>query len=127
MKRELIITPISRSKSPNSGSKRVEVLRKRRKVMATLFWNALGEVLICILEKGKTISQAYYAELFVKLLRPKRLFSRSQSNRSHGYSCSCQPPQIALKIVSISSISPHVSSNDYFLFSNLKDCWTTIY
>ncbi|XP_029155672.1 uncharacterized protein LOC114928587 [Nylanderia fulva] len=60
--------------SPNSGLQRRNRLQKKQKlffsagkVMATVFWDSHGVILIDYLQKGKTITKAYYASLLDKL------------------------------------------------------------
>ena len=60
--------------SPNSGLQKGNRLQKKAKtvfsagkVMATVFWDSHGVILIDYLQKGKTITGAYYTSLLDKL------------------------------------------------------------
>ena len=50
-----------------TGSEKAKTVFSAGKVMATLFWDSRGVILIDYLQKGKTITGAYYASLLDKL------------------------------------------------------------
>lgn len=49
-----------------SAPKKAKSVRSAGKVMATVFWDAKRIILIDFLEKGKTITAAYYSELLTQ-------------------------------------------------------------
>ena len=57
--------------------KKVKTIKSAGKVMATVFWDARGVILIDYLEKGKTITGQYYASLL------GRLNKKIKENRPH--------------------------------------------
>ncbi|GFU25763.1 histone-lysine N-methyltransferase SETMAR [Trichonephila clavipes] len=46
-----------------SAPKKAKTIFSARKVMATVFWDTHGVILIDYLQKGKTITEAYYVSL----------------------------------------------------------------
>ena len=53
--------------SGESALKKAKTVLSAGKVMATVFWNSQGIILVDYLEKGKTITGAYYATLLDRL------------------------------------------------------------
>lgn len=51
------------------GPVKFKVQRSSEKVMATIFWDAEGVILVDFLEKGKTITGSYYEKMLHKLHR----------------------------------------------------------
>jgi len=50
-----------------SAPKKAKTVPSAEKMMATIFWDSYGVVLIDYLEKGKTINREYYAALLKQL------------------------------------------------------------
>ncbi|GBP91872.1 Protein bric-a-brac 1 [Eumeta japonica] len=111
--------------------KKFKVLKSASKLMATIFWDSEGVLLIDYLPKETTMNGQYYANLLAqarKAVVQKRRGKLSrgvlflQDNASvHTARASRQ----ALKDTGISEIdhpphSPDLAPSDYFLFSNLK-------
>ena len=67
----------------SSAPKQVKSERSAKKIMASIFWDAKGVLLIDYLEKGKTINSEYYCNLLDQLdknIREKRpVYRRKQS------------------------------------------------
>ena len=58
-----------------SAPKKAKTVPSAGKVMATMFWNSLGIILIDYIQKGKTVTGEYYASLldrFDAILKEKR-------------------------------------------------------
>ena len=82
--------------------------------MATVFWDSHGVILIDYLQKGKTITGAYYALLFDKLkaelaekcphLQKKKILFHQDNAPSH----------------TTTPYSPDLAPSDFFLFPQLK-------
>ena len=51
----------------SSAPKQVKSERSAKKIMASIFWDAKGVLLIDYLEKGKTINSEYYCNLLDQL------------------------------------------------------------
>jgi histone-lysine N-methyltransferase SETMAR len=114
-----------------SAPKRPRTQQTAGKVMASVFWDANGVIFIDYLEKGKTITGAYYAALLDRLVdelkkkRPhlakKKVLFHDDNAPSHtsnigkakkhelGFESFDQPPY-----------SPDLAPSDYYLFPNLK-------
>jgi len=56
-----------------SNSKKSKVMESAGKVMATVFWDAKGVVLIDYLPHGTTITAAHYCEVLQKLRRRSKI------------------------------------------------------
>ena len=73
MKLGYVIIRPKQKYSPNSELQRGNRLQKSKncfsvgKVMATVFWDSHGVILIDYLQKGKTVTGTYYASLLDKL------------------------------------------------------------
>ncbi|GBP66784.1 Histone-lysine N-methyltransferase SETMAR [Eumeta japonica] len=111
--------------------KKFKVQKSASKLMATIFWDNEGVLLIDYLPKGTTMNGQYYANLFAQareavVQKRRGKLSRGvlflQDNASvHTARVSRQ----ALKDTGFSEIdhppySPDLAPSDYFLFSNLK-------
>ena len=83
-----------------SAPKKAKTVPSAGKVMATIFWDSHGIILIDYLQKGKTITGEYYASLLdrfdatLKEKRPhlakKSAFPPRQSTSSHECHCNGQ-------------------------------------
>ncbi|GBP88766.1 Histone-lysine N-methyltransferase SETMAR [Eumeta japonica] len=111
--------------------KKFKVQKSASKLMATIFWDSEGVLLIDYLPKGTTMNGQYYANLLAQareavVQKRRGKLSRGvlflQDNASvHTARVSRQ----ALKDTGFSEIdhppySPDLAPSDYFLFSNLK-------
>ena len=118
----------------HSGSpkpKKFKTQRSAGKVMATVFWDKDGILMIDYLQRGNTINSDYYCDLLYRLkdaIKEKRrgklrngvlfLQDNAPAHKAHqtmdvlqqlGFQCLDHPPY-----------SPDLAPSDYFLFPNLK-------
>ncbi|CAK9809282.1 hypothetical protein ANTQUA_LOCUS5971 [Anthophora quadrimaculata] len=87
-----------------STPKRAKAVLSAGKVMATVFWDSRGVIFIDYLQKGKTITRAYYASLLDRLeaeiaekrphLQKKNLVPSRQCAVSHLNDCHGKNPRI---------------------------------
>lgn len=100
--------------------------------MATVFWDARGIIFIDYLEKGKTITGAYYASLLdqlhseIKTKRPhfaKRtvLFHHDNAPAHSSAIATAKLFELRYEIVPHPPYSPDLAPSDYYLFPNLKN------
>lgn len=105
--------------------------RKSSKVMASIFWDAKGILMIDYLEKGSTIGGKYYADLLVKLktaIREKRRGKLSKVPLLLHENSSAHTAQVAVtsaskcgfKILDHPSYSPDLAPSDFHLFPTIK-------
>jgi len=96
------------------------------KVMATVFWYANGILLIDYLEKGKTITRAYYAALLNQLavqikekrshLAKKKVFFHQDNARVHTSSIAMSKlHELKYELVRHPPYSPDLALSDYYL------------
>ena len=74
------------------------------KVMATVFWDAQGIIMLDFLAKKSTITGAYYANYYVHTCK-----IAVDAVEQNGY-----------KLIPHPTYSPDLAPSDYFLFQNLK-------
>ncbi|XP_063387179.1 histone-lysine N-methyltransferase SETMAR-like [Cydia fagiglandana] len=111
--------------------KKFKVQKSASKLMATVFWDCDGILLIDYLEKGSTINALYYADL-VRQVRQAIVEKRRGKLRKGILFLQDNAPvhtahvaRRALKEVGFDEIdhppySPDLAPSDYFLFNNLK-------
>ena len=101
------------------------------KVMATVFWDAQGVIMLDFLAKKSTITDAYYANLLDLLrivIREKRGGKLSkgillQQDNARVYTCKIVMDAVernGYKLIPHPAYSPDLAPSDYFLFPNLK-------
>ena len=114
-------------KGQNSGLNLVKTQQSVGKVMASVFWDAHWIIFIYNLEKGRTITGAYYAKLLDRLVEEiwkkwphlkKKTILFYDDNASSHISNIAQAKKHELGFESL--LHPPDSPGDYYLFSNLK-------
>lgn len=101
------------------------------KIMATVFWDARGIIHIDYLQKGRTITGQYYAELLdrfdadLKQKRPhlakKKVLFHQDNARVHTCLVSmAKIHELGYELLPHPAYSPDLAPCDYFLFPNLK-------
>lgn len=114
-----------------SAPKKAKSVQSAGKVMATVFWDAKGIILIDFLEKGKTITAAYYSELLTRfdaklketrphLARKKVLFHHDNAPAHSSGIVAAKIHQLGYELLPHPPYSPDLAPCDYFLFPNLK-------
>lgn len=111
--------------------KKAKTIFSANKVMATVFWDARGIIHIDYLEKGKTITGQYYANLLqrlskeVKIKRPhlakkKILFHHDNAPSHTSIVAMAKINDLKFELMPHPPYSPDLAPSDYFLFPNLK-------
>ncbi|GBP35774.1 Mariner Mos1 transposase [Eumeta japonica] len=109
--------------------KKFKVQKSASKLMATIFWDSEGVLLIDYLPKGTTMNGQYYANLLAQareaVVQKRRGLSRSAVLQDNASVHTARVSRQALKDTGFSQIdyppySPDLALSDYFLFSNLK-------
>ena len=101
------------------------------KVMATVFWDAKGVIMLDILPKRSTITGVYYANLLDQLriaIREKRRGKLSkgvllQQDNARVHTCKVAMDAVewnGYELIPHPACSPDLAPNDFFLFPNLK-------
>ena len=129
--------PENKAQSPQSvgpGSsrpKKFKTIPSAGKVMATVFWDAQGVIMLDFLTKKSTITVAYYANLLDQLrtvIREKRqgkLFKGILPKQDNARVHTCKIAMDAVeqngyKLIPHPAYSLDLAPSDYFLFLNLK-------
>lgn len=118
-----------------SAPKRPKTQQWTGKVMASVFWDANGIIFVDYLEKGKTITGAYYSSLLDRLkieIAEKRPHLKKKKPLYHHdnapvHSClvaQAKLHEIGFELVPQPPYSPDLAPSDYYLFPNLKR-WLT--
>lgn len=111
--------------------KKAKTIFSANKVMATVFWDARGIIYIDYLEKGKTITGQYYADLLqrlsheVKIKRPhlakkKILFHHDNAPAHTSIVAMAKINDLKFELMPHPPYSPDLAPSDYYLFPNLK-------
>ena len=101
------------------------------KVMATVFWDAKGIIMLDFLPKRSTITGVYYANLLDQLrtaIREKRRGKLSkgvllQQDNARVHTCKVAMDAVernGYELISYPAYSPDLAPSDFFLFPNLK-------
>ena len=101
------------------------------KVMATVFWDAKGIIILDFLPKRSTITGVYYANLLDQLrpaIREKRQGKLSkgvllQQDNTRVHTCKVAMDAVernGYELIPHSAYSPDLAPSDFFLFPNLK-------
>ena len=99
------------------------------KVMATVYWDARGIIYTDYLEKGQTITGAYYALLLhrlsqeIKKKRPhlKKIFLYQDNARIHASAVSmAKIMELKFELLQHPPRSTDLAPSDFFLFPNFK-------
>ena len=119
-------------KHPSSPPpKKAKVVSSAGKVMASVFWDAKGIVLIDYLQKGHTINGEYYANLLRQLreaIKSKRRGKLTKGPLLHQDNAPAHKSMIAMaaahdcgfELIEHPPYSPDLAPSDYFLFPNMK-------
>ncbi|GBP81308.1 Mariner Mos1 transposase [Eumeta japonica] len=109
--------------------KKFKVQKSASKLMATIFWDSEGVLLIDYLPKGTTMNGQYYANLLAQARSSRteawEVIARSAVLQDNASVHTARVSRQALKDTGFSEIdhppySPDLAPSDYFLFSNLK-------
>lgn len=130
-------TPESKVQSKQwkrSGSpppKKAKAILSAKKVMASVFWDCKGVIMVDYLEKGKTINADYYCTLLqrlreeIKTKRPgmlskKVLFHQDNAPVHTAAKSIAQIYNCGFELLPHPPYSPDLAPSDYHLFPNLK-------
>lgn len=102
------------------------------KVMASVFWDAQGVILVDYLERGRTITGIYYTELLQKLrqaIKEKRRGKLSRGILFHQDNAPAHTSHVAMatihecgyELLPHPPYSPDLAPSDFHLFRHLKD------
>ncbi|KFD64881.1 hypothetical protein M514_22909, partial [Trichuris suis] len=111
--------------------KRARLEPRLGKILATIFWDAEGILLIDYMEDGGTITGKYYANLLLQLreeIKEKRRRKLSRKVLLQHDNAPARRAKVALAAIQQCgfgqidhpSYSPDLAPSDYFLFGNLK-------
>lgn len=111
--------------------KKFRVQPSARKIMASVFWDAKGIVLVDYLEHGATITGQYYAELMPKLraaIKSKRRGMLARGVLLHQDNAPAHKSHVAMaaihaagfEVVDHPPYSPDLAPSDFHLFPKLK-------
>lgn len=118
-----------RTAKAEPAPKKAKTVSSAGKEMLTVFWDTRGIVFIDYLEKGKTITGAYYASLLDKLkaeIAKKRPHLKGKKVLFHQASAHTSAVAVAkihelqFELVDHPPYSPDLSPSDFFLFPKLK-------
>ncbi|XP_073527124.1 histone-lysine N-methyltransferase SETMAR-like [Phyllobates terribilis] len=112
--------------------KKFKVSSSAAKVMASIFWDAEGIIMVDYLEKGATITGSYYAEQIRRLreaikekrrgkLRAGVLFHRDNAPAHKAAVAMATIQEAGFELVEHSPYSPDLAPSDFFLFPRLKE------
>ena len=116
-------------KPDESAPKRPKTQQSAGKVMASVFWDTHWVIFIDYLEKGRTITGAYYAALLdwlVHEIMKKRLIWRrdlfhDDNALSHTSNIAkAKKHELGFESLPYPPHSPDLDPSDYYLFPNLK-------
>ena len=113
------------------GSKKFKTQPSAGKVMATVFWDAKGVIMLDFLPKRSTITGVYYANLLDQLrtaIREKRRGKLSkgvllQQDNARVHTCKVAMDALernGYELIPHPAYSPDLAPSDFFLFPNLK-------
>lgn len=111
--------------------KKAKTVFSAGKVMATVFWDSHGVILIDYLQKGKTITGAYYASLLDELkaqiaekrpyLQKKKILFHQDNAPSHTSAVAmAKIHELRFELLDHPPYSPDLAPSDFFLFPDLK-------
>ena len=114
----------------SSAPKQVKSERSAKKIMASIFWDAKGVLLIDYLEKGKTINSEYYCNLLDQLdknirekrpgLQKKIIFHQDNARVHTSFLTMVKLNELKYELFEHPPYSPDLAPSDYYLFRNLK-------
>src|SRR5436190_23921294 len=111
--------------------KKAKTVFSAGKVMATVFWDSHGVILIDYLQKEKTITGAYYASLLDKLkaelaekrphLQKKKILFHQDNASSHTSAVAmAKIHELRFELLDHPPYPPDLAPSDIFLFPQLK-------
>jgi [histone H3]-lysine36 N-dimethyltransferase SETMAR len=111
--------------------KKFRVVPSAGKIMATVFWDASGILLVDYLERGCTITGEYYAQLIPKLrneIKKKRRGKLTRGVLFHHDNAPVHTSEVAVAAINAAgfelmphpSYSPDLAPSDFYLFRHLK-------
>lgn len=111
--------------------RKARVVPSAGKVMASIFWDAKGVLLMDFLRKGETVTGMYYSSLLGKLrvaIKEKRKGMLSKGVLLHADNAPAHSSALAVgkvhecgfQIIQHPPYSPDLAPSDYYLFPNLK-------
>ncbi len=115
-----------------SGPKKFRAERSVAKVMATVFWDAGGIILVNFLEEQRTVTAAYYEQVLQKLraelarkrlgkLHSRILFHHDNAPAHTSKLCRSTLREFRWEILQHPPYSPDLAPSDFFLFPKLKE------
>lgn len=118
-------------KDGSSAPKKAKVVPSAGKIMATVFWDAKGVILVDYLKSQKTITGAYYVGLLDKLnlaiqkkrphlARKKVLFHQDNAPAHTSLKTKAKLDELGYELLPHPPYSPDLAPSDYFLFPDLK-------
>jgi [histone H3]-lysine36 N-dimethyltransferase SETMAR len=114
-----------------STPKKAKTVPSAGKVMATIFWDSQGVILIDYLQKGRTITGQYYSDLLTRfdavlkekrprLQRKKLLFHQDNAPAHSSRIVASKLTELRYELVRHPPYSPDLAPSDFFLLPNLK-------
>ncbi|XP_026314672.1 histone-lysine N-methyltransferase SETMAR-like [Hyposmocoma kahamanoa] len=111
--------------------KKAKVILSAGKVMASVFWDAKGIILVDYLKKGETINSDYYCSLLRRLkeeikekrpglLRRKVLFHQDNARVHTSVQSMAEIHQCGFELLPHPPYSPDLAPSDFYLFPKLK-------
>lgn len=111
--------------------KKAKTILSAGKVMASVFWDAKGVIMVDYLPKGVTINSAYYCTLLRRLreeikekrpglLRKKVLFHHDNARVHTSVETMAQIRDCGFELLPHPAYSPDLAPSDFHLFPNLK-------
>lgn len=111
--------------------KKAKTVPSAGKVMATVFWDERGVIFVDYLEKGRTITGLYYADLLGRLdteLKEKRphlakkkvLFHHDNAPAHSSHVATAKLVELGYEVLPHPPYSPDLAPCDFFLFPNFK-------
>jgi histone-lysine N-methyltransferase SETMAR len=112
--------------------KKAKTVPSAGKVMATVFWDSQGIILIDYLEKGRTITGPYYSELLDRFnaafkekrtlpYRKKLLFHHDNAPAHSSAVATAKLVDLGYELLPHPPYSPDLAPCDFFLFPNMKN------
>lgn len=117
--------------SGEHAPKKAKTVPSAGKVMATVFWDSKGIIFIDYLEKGRTITGQYYAQLLDRfddalkrkrphLIKKKVLFHHDNAPAHSSHVATAKLVELGYELLPHPPYSPDLAPCDFFLFPNMK-------
>lgn len=118
-------------RSDEPTPKKAKAVSSAGKVMASVFWDSKGVIMVDYLTKGETINSAYYCTLLRRLrqeiqvkrpglLRKKVLFHQDNARVHTSIESMAQIRDCGFELLPHPAYSPDLAPSDFHLFPNLK-------